>query len=421
MTETRNPNRAMVTTPVWFKVEGAGALPSPALLVYRQRVEENLRRMVALAGGAERLRPHIKTHKMREMIELQLALSITKFKCATIAEAEMAAAAGAPDLLLAYQPVGPNVQRLAELRAAFPRTKFSVVCDDAAAVRELSKIVQAARPASGAGVSPATPGVTPAAMGRGQAGPEGGRDAREHRRDACATLEVLLDIDVGQHRTGVPAGPKAAELYRLIAASPGLKPGGLHAYDGHISDSDPAARAAACDAAFAPVLALQRELLAAGLPVPRIVAGGTPTFPIHARRGDVECSPGTCVFWDAAYAGKLADLPFLPAALVLTRVVSKPGPNRLCLDLGHKAIASEMPHPRVQFLNLADAAAVVHSEEHLVVESARVGEFQVGDCLYGVPRHICPTVALHSAAVVIENQAVIGAWKVAARDRRLTI
>ena len=428
MTETRNPNRAMVTTPVWFKVEGVGALPSPGLLVYRERVEENLRRTLALAGGAERLRPHIKTHKMREMIELQLALGITKFKCATIAEAEMAAAAGAPDLLLAYQPVGPNVRRVAELRAAFPRTKFSVVCDDAAAIRELSKVVQAARPASGAGVSPATPGVTPAAMGRGQAGPEGGRDAREHRRDArehrrdaCATLEVLLDIDVGQHRTGVPAGPKAAELYRLIAASPGLKPGGLHAYDGHISDSDPAARAAACDAAFAPVLALQRELLAAGLPVPRIVAGGTPTFPIHARRGGVECSPGTCVFWDAAYAGKLPDLPFLPAALVLTRVVSKPGPNRLCLDLGHKAIASEMPRPRVQFLNLADAEAVGHSEEHLVVETARAGEFQVGDCLYGVPRHICPTVALHSAAVVIENQRVAGAWKVAARDRRLTI
>src|SRR5207302_169959 len=83
-------------------------------------------------------------------------------------------------------------------------------------------------------------------------------------------------------------------------------------------------------------------------------AGGTPTFPIHARRADLECSPGTCVFWDASSASKLPDLSFLPAALVLTRVISKPAPDRLCLDLGHKALASEMPHPRVQFLNLPD-------------------------------------------------------------------
>ena len=107
--EIRNPKGAVITSPRWFEVTDVAALPSPALLVYRERVEENVRRMVAMAGGAGRLRPHIKTHKMREMIELQLGLGITKFKCATIAEAEMAAGAGVPDLLLAYQPVGPNV------------------------------------------------------------------------------------------------------------------------------------------------------------------------------------------------------------------------------------------------------------------------------------------------------------------------
>src|SRR5437764_10721476 len=109
----------------WFEFKDVEALPSPALLVYRERVEENLQRMVAMAGGVERLRPHIKTHKMRELIELQLALGITKFKCATIAEAEMAGDAGVPDLLLAYQPVGPNVRRIVELLRAFPKTKFS--------------------------------------------------------------------------------------------------------------------------------------------------------------------------------------------------------------------------------------------------------------------------------------------------------
>jgi len=123
------------------------------------------------------------------------------------------------------------------------------------------------------------------------------------------------------------------------------------------------------------------------------------------------------VFWDAGYASKLPDLEFLPAALVLTRVISKPGKNRLCLDLGHKAIASEMAPPRVQLLGLEDAKAVSHSEEHLVVETGRSKQFRVGDCLYGIPWHICPTVALHSEATVVKRGAVISRWKVAARDR----
>jgi D-serine deaminase-like pyridoxal phosphate-dependent protein len=195
----------------------------------------------------------------------------------------------------------------------------------------------------------------------------------------------------------------------------------LHAYDGHVHDSDVTERTAACEATFAPVEVLRRRLERDGLPVPRVVAGGTPTFPMHARRGNVECSPGTCIFWDAGYGKKLPDLDFLPAALVLTRVVSKPTSNRLCLDLGHKAIASEMPHPRVVFLNLSEANVVAHNEEHLVVETAEADAFKVGDCLYGIPWHICPTVALHSEAVVVENGRATQRWKIVGRERKLTV
>jgi D-serine deaminase-like pyridoxal phosphate-dependent protein len=368
----------------WFAFKEVADVPSPALLVYRDRVQENIRRMLAISAGPERLRPHIKTHKMREMIELQLAAGINKFKCATIAEAELAASAGVSDLLIAYQPVGPAVRRLAELIMGFRRTKFSVLCDDEAAIDSLSRAVQATQQFNG-------------------------------------SLEVLLDIDVGQHRTGVAAGPDAAKLYRTILNSARLAAAGLHAYDGHISDADPEVRKTACDAAFAPVAKLKRELESNGLPVPRVVAGGSPTFRFHASRPDVECSPGTTVFWDCGYGNKLRDLDFLPAALVLTRVVSKPGPDLLCLDLGHKALGSEMPHPRVQFLNLPDYNAVTHSEEHLVIETPDAGQFKIGDCLYGVPRHICPTVVLYSSATVIENHEIVGSWKVAARERRITI
>src|SRR6185436_20004725 len=99
----------------WFSIQNFPDVPSPSLLVYPDRVSENLRRMIVLAGGVNRLRPHIKTHKMPEIIRLQLALGINRFKCATIAEAEMTAACGADDVLLAYQPVGPNGIRVLQL------------------------------------------------------------------------------------------------------------------------------------------------------------------------------------------------------------------------------------------------------------------------------------------------------------------
>jgi D-serine deaminase-like pyridoxal phosphate-dependent protein len=376
--------------PRWFEVKNIADLPSPALVVYQGRVEENIRRMLAISRGPALLRPHIKTHKMREVIRLQLGCGITRLKCATIAEAEMAAGTGVADLLLAYQPVGPNVQRVIQLLRKFPGTKFSIICDDATAIQQVSTAMQS------------TFGFSP------------------NRSDAGPRLGVFLDLNVGQHRTGVCPDSTARELYLLVAGLPGLTLAGLHAYDGHLSNSDPAERARLCEAAFAPVAALKKELVEAGLPVPTVVAGGTPTFPIHAARQDVECSPGTCVFWDAGYAAKLPDLDFLHAALVLTRISSKPAPNRICLDLGHKAIASENPPPRVRLFGLEEARQVMHSEEHLVLETDLAPKLKVGDALYGIPSHICPTVALYSEAVVVRDGQTAETWPIT-RERRLTV
>ena len=365
----------------WYHVVNVDEIASPALLVYLDRVDDNIRDMIAVAGDVERLRPHVKTHKLPEVIRRQLVLGIHKFKCATIAEAEMLAECGCPDVLLAYQPVGPNINRLWELAARYPATAFSAVVDDEAIVRRVSEAFSA--------------------TGR--------------------TIELLVDLDSGMHRSGIAPDDRAAALYALIATLPGIAPGGLHAYDGHIRDADLAARTAASDAAFGPVAQLRSDLERAGLRVPRMVVGGTPTFPVHAQRAGVELSPGTCIFWDAGYGSQLPDLPFRPAALVLTRVVSRPGGQRLCLDLGHKAIASENPHPRVQLLDLPGATPVMHSEEHLVVETPDAGRFAVGDAFYGVPWHICPTVALYGAAVVIEGHRAAGSWRVVARERALTV
>ena len=354
-------------------------VPSPALLLYPDRIDENLRRMVAIAGDPGRLWPHIKTHKLPQLVTRQIELGITKCKCATIAEAEMAAGAGASEVLLAQQPVGPNVARLIELTRLFPEVQFSTLIDDATALGELAA----------------------------------GTDS--------ASLIVLLDLDVGMGRTGISPGPQALALYRQLCAEKRLRPGGLHAYDGHLYQRDAIGRAAACEEAFAPVRLMREELEREGFPVPRIIAGGTPTFAIHAAHPEVECSPGTAVLWDAGYSAKVPDLPFQPAAVLLTRVVSKPGGSRICLDLGHKAVASEMPPPRAIFPALPDARAIAHSEEHLVIESARAGELPIGMVLYAIPWHVCPTVALHSEAWIVKGGRAEERWPIVARARRLTV
>ena len=366
----------------WFEISNVAEIVSPSLLVYPDRIEENIRRMIAIVGGdASRLRPHMKTHKMPEVIKRQLQHGITKFKCATIAEAEMTADAGAAEVMLAYPPVGPNVARFISLMKKFPRTKFAAVCDSDTSAHALS----------------------------------------EGALEAGVVIEVLIDVDCGMHRTGIAPDDSAVDLYRLLSSLPGLKIGGIHAYDGHIHDHDVTARTQAVESSFVLVEAFHAKLVALGLSVPNFIASGTPTFAIHAKRGSYECSPGTCVLWDWGYGTKHPDLEFLHAALVLSRVISKPGQGRITCDLGHKAIAAENPHPRVHFLNLPDARFVMHSEEHLVIETARADDFKIGDALYGVPWHICPTVALHSYANVVRDDRVTEQWRVTGRERVLSV
>jgi len=231
-------------------------------------------------------------------------------------------------------------------------------------------------------------------------------------------LDLYLDVDCGMHRTGIAPGAQAAAVYEAFVRLPHVQAAGLHVYDGHIHDTSLQERQSRCQAAFEPVLKFRAELEAAGLPVPDMVASGSPTFGIHARCNDRDCSPGTTLLWDFGYGDSFQDLPFQWAALLLTRVISKPGANRLCLDLGHKAVAADRPQPRVRLLGLPDAQPLVHSEEHLMVQTDVADGFAVGDCLYAVPVHICPTVALHDEVVVVREGCAGDRWQVHARRRQ---
>src|SRR5438105_4264687 len=122
-----------------YAIHDTSALFSPALLFYKPLIERNIALAVKMAGNPDRLRPHVKTHKTREIVRLELAAGVTKHKCATLAECEMVASCGAPDVFLAYNVVGPNRDRLVKLIRAYPDTRFSVQADHPDAVRALSE------------------------------------------------------------------------------------------------------------------------------------------------------------------------------------------------------------------------------------------------------------------------------------------
>ncbi|UOQ68879.1 D-TA family PLP-dependent enzyme [Hymenobacter volaticus] len=363
----------------WFRISDVGMLDTPALLVYPDRVKQNLAQLTASIEDVSRLRPHVKTHKNQEAVQLTMAAGIGKFKCATIAEAEMLALCHAPDVLLAYQPIGPKAERFVQLIKHYPETRFSCLIDTYTAAQQLNALAAA----------------------------------------GALTIPVFLDFNVGMNRSGI-APAAAVALYEQCQQLPNVEIVGLHAYDGHIRDEDFTVRTERCHQAFAQVEAVATQLRAVGLD-PIVVAGGSPTFPIHATRKGVECSPGTFIYWDGGYGKTCVEQPFSPAALVLSRVISLPDATKLCVDLGHKSIAAESSlDKRVTFLNAPELAPISQSEEHLVLEAGPSHGYQVGDVLYGLPYHICPTVALYERAVTIQDREVVGEWKTIARDRKIT-
>lgn len=367
-----------------YALNDASSILSPSMLVYREIVDRNLRKMIVIAGDVNRLRPHCKTHKMPAVTKLELAMGITRHKCATFAEAEMLADCGVKDIFLAYNLVGPSIRRAVSFLQKYPDVTFAVTADDALMIAALSDAI------SSAGKS----------------------------------IHVLLDIDPGLHRTGVLPGPQAAELYQQLVDSPGIVPGGFHLYDGHNHQTNLQERTAAVMAGWNAAAKLRDEFVRRGWPVPRIVCGGTGSFPVFAQLTDaaVELAPGTCVFHDSGYGASFPDMDFEPAVLMLTRVISRPSADRLTCDLGNKSVASDPPKgQRVVFPDLPGADQVLHNEEHLVLQTPLAERYKPGDELLAIPKHVCPTSALHRQVYVIERGNVVDMWDVVARDRFLTI
>jgi D-serine deaminase-like pyridoxal phosphate-dependent protein len=366
----------------WFHITNPNEIDSPALLVFPERVKANIQTAIKMTGNIDRLRPHVKTHKCAEVAKLMMDAGIYKFKCATIAEAEMLGINKAKDVLLAYQPVGPKLERFMALIKKFPATQFSCLTDNLVSAAEQSKAFT----------------------------------------EADLQVPVYIDLNIGMNRTGISPGDEALELYNYCSTAGGIIIKGLHAYDGHIRDIDFATKKKNCDDVFSIVEALAKKIEITGLPKPIIIAGGSPTFSVHCKRENIECSPGTFVYWDQGYTLLCPEQEFICAAVLLTRVISLPGAGMICTDLGHKSVAAENEmSKRIFFPEFEALHAISQSEEHLVLENKTGASFASGDILYGIPWHICPTVALYDSIKIIEDGNCVAEWKNIARDRKISI
>lgn len=360
-------------------------VPSPALVVYLDRVRENLRRVLALAGGApERLRPHVKTAKIPEVFDELIRAGIRAFKCATTREAEHLLAALAregvadADVLVAYPLVGPALTRAAELAARSGRVRLGVLCEDPAAAAALP-----------------------------------------------AGLRAFVDVNSGMNRTGVPL--EREDTIREIARALGARFAGLHFYDGHVRGAGAAERRRAAQAGYERLAALARGLLYDGLAIEEVVTSGTPTFryalefdPLRALPGARHrVSPGTVTYHDLRSEQDLEDLDLLPAALLLTRVASHPAQDIVTCDAGSKSIAAEAGDPCALVLGHPELEPLAPSEEHLPLRVRGGPRPPRGTRLLLIPRHVCPTVNLAEEALIFDGSNPRGVVCVAARAHEL--
>jgi D-serine deaminase-like pyridoxal phosphate-dependent protein len=365
----------------WYEIDTIENIDSPSLIVYASRAKENIDNLIKMVGGnLDQLRPHVKTNKIAEVCQMMMNEGICNYKCATIAEAEMLGKLKAKNVLIAHQLMGPKLQRLVTLIKSFPGTKFSCLIDNIETAISISKIF----------------------------------------KEEGLKIDVYMDINIGMNRSGIITD-KAISLFKAAASLSNIQIIGLHCYDGHIRETNISSRNAQADASFENADQLRKNIEAITSSKLELIVAGSCSFSAHIKRKDIQVSPGTFVFWDWGYKNLFPDLPFDFAALVVTRIISIIDEQTLCTDLGHKAVAADNPLPRVHFLNAPDAKPVGQSEEHLVVKVQDATKYKVGDVWYGVPVHICPTVALYDTALIVNNNKLVDEWKVVARNRKITI
>jgi D-serine deaminase-like pyridoxal phosphate-dependent protein len=364
-----------------YRLADASNVLTPALAIYPAIVDANIAATLRLVGGnPNRWRPHVKTVKLAYVERRMVAAGVTACKCATTLELATACEAGFTDVLLAFAVVGPHVKRVRQIAARHPRALISALVESERQIRQWS----------------GTP------------------------------IGVFLDVNSGMNRTGVEQAHTDAILdLARIAADAGVELRGLHYYDGHLARyDDKAERETLAHRGYDRLIELVAALNDAGFPVAEVVTAGTPTLPAslsypHFAGASFlhRVSPGTVVYADCTSLGQLpAEYGYRPAVVVVSTVISRPTPDRVTCDAGAKSLAADMGAPTCLALGHPELAPQHLSEEHqpMLIEPGATPP-AIGDILYLVPRHVCPTVNNFDNALIVEDGRVTGVERVTAR------
>jgi D-serine deaminase-like pyridoxal phosphate-dependent protein len=369
-----------------YQLVGAEAVLTPALIIYSDIVEANIRNTIRLLGGdANRWRPHVKTAKLAMTMKLMMQYGVKQFKCATSLELLSLCDSGAEDVLFAYQALGPNAVRVREIANRYTNVAISALLDD----------------------------------------------EQDLHAWKGSRVGLFLDMNSGMDRTGIPlAGIE--KVIRLIASMEkcDIPFRGLHCYEGHLAGFELPERTRRSHAIYDQLLRLVDELSNHGIAVPELVTTGTPAFPCAltyaAWRGPAflwRLSPGTVVYCDSSSIAQMpADYGYCPAAVVLTRVVSRPSANLITCDAGHKTLSVDRGVPNCVVAGHPEAQPLGPSEEHLPITILAGGSVPaLGELLYLIPRHVCPTVNNFDHALIATDGRIMDIQRVTARGREIPL
>jgi D-serine deaminase-like pyridoxal phosphate-dependent protein len=363
-----------------YRVADLDNVLTPALAIYPDAIISNVQSTLNLLdGNADRWRAHIKTAKLNYTLRMLIDRGVRNFKCATTLELLQACESGATDVLVAYPHMGANARRVREIANQHARTRISVLAENEEQIRQW----------------------------RG------------------SDIGIFLDINPGMNRTGIEQSARALVIaLAQMAKQTQVEFRGLHYYDGQFGSVQEPELSKATHAGYDQLLELVAELNRSGVRVSEIITAGTPTFPSSLTYRNFQggefihrVSPGTVVYHDAT---SLAQLPieygYVPAALVVARVVSHPRHGIVTCDAGHKAVSADAGVPTCVVMGHPELTPLGPSEEHLpfaVKEGCEAPK--VGEILFLIPRHVCPTVNNFDAALIVRNGEIEAIEKVSAR------
>ncbi len=365
-----------------YQIEAADQIMTPALAIYPDIVDSNIGITLGLLGGdANRWRPHVKTAKLGFIMRRLAERGIRNFKCSTSLELLTACENGAADVVVAYPLIGANARRVREIAEQFREVRIS-------ALVECEEQISAWR---------------------------------------GSAIGLFIDVNPGMNRTGI-SEEGASEIVKLARAieDSGQAFRGLHYYDGHLSSLELAERERIAHLGYDHLMRIVEAFERAGIAIAEVITAGTPAFPCSLSYGGFtdaafvhRVSPGTIVYNDCS---SLVQLPleygYRPAAVVVSTVVSRPSPGRFTCDAGHKTVSADAGVPTCAAIGHPEYRPSKPSEEHLPIDiSGESISPHIGDALYLVPKHICPTVNNFDHTLLVINGRIVALKTVTARGR----